>query len=115
MRFARSLAVALPILLCLPAARAKEFPNTVAEASALKAKGVTWTNEEIREYYVRVNDAIPAKNAAWKAEGKTAEQRARLAYEIRHNARLTCRAMMSSRLAVIGLQIRDFFKYLSTG
>jgi hypothetical protein len=110
---ALGLAVALPAFLGLGLAEAKPFPKDPAEARSLKAQGVRWTNEEIRDFYVRTNDGVPAQNEAWKAQGKSAEARARLAYEIRHNARLTSRAMMSSRLEVLGLQIRDFFKYLS--
>jgi hypothetical protein len=72
---------------------------------------VSWTNEEIRIYYNQVVTTIGPANEKWKQEGLSAEARARRASEIRHNARLTCRAMMSSPEEVEDLRKRDQEKY----
>jgi hypothetical protein len=92
-------------------ATAKTNPTTIAEAAALKNSGASWTNEEIRIYYNQVVTTIGPANEKWKQEGLSAEERARRASEIRHNARLTCRAMMTSTEAVEDLRKRDHEKY----
>ncbi|HEY3452311.1 MAG TPA: hypothetical protein VGK67_38560 [Myxococcales bacterium] len=98
-----------------PAAQAAEaqqvWPKTPAEAEQLKAAGSRWSDCEIRGYYNQLVAQIAASDAALKAAGKTAEERARTASEHRHNARLTCRAMMESRAEVEKLRARDQEKY----
>ncbi len=90
---------------------AKPYPTSVAQAETLKKGGASWTNEEIRVYYNRVVSTIGPADEQWKREGLPAEERARRAYEIRHNARLTCRAMMASSAEVEDLRKRDQEKY----
>jgi hypothetical protein len=87
------------------------MPSSVVEAEALKASGISWTNEEIRIHYNKIVGTIAAANEKWKQEGVALEERARRASEIRHNARLTCRAMMASRAEVEDLRKRDQEKY----
>src|SRR5262245_61600729 len=98
----------VPALLAIAPAFAKEYPRDPAEAAALKAKGVRWTDPEIREYYLKLSGSIAPSNEQWTREGLSSEQRARRAYEIRHNARRTCRAMMPSTLERFALKVRDF-------
>lgn len=86
-------------------------PRDVAEALALKARGVSWTNREVRAFYRALAGQVPARDLRWRAEGLSAEARARRAYEHRRNARLTARAMMKSRRAVRALERRDLVKY----
>jgi hypothetical protein len=54
---------------------------------------------------------IAASNEQWKREGAPALERARRASEVRHKARITCRAMMADPLEVKDLQKRDQEKY----
>lgn len=93
------------------ATAAKAYPLTVAEAASLKGAGVSWSNEEIRVHYNRIVSAIGPADEGWKREGLSPEARARRAFEIRHKARLTCRAMMASAEEVSDLRKRDQEKY----
>jgi hypothetical protein len=92
-------------------AGAKPSPASPADATALKAKGVSWTNVEVREYYLHVISGIAAADSDAKKSGATAEARARKAFDTRHNARMTCRAMMSDPKEVDDLHARDQAKY----
>src|SRR3954471_13398299 len=75
-------------------AQGKPLPASSAQAIGLKAGGTSWTNAEVRAHYlVLVADIGPA-NAQWKRQGLSAEARAHRAFAIRHDARLTARAMM---------------------
>jgi hypothetical protein len=94
-----------------PAPSAKPYPTSVAQADTLKDGGASWTNEEIRIHYNQVVATIGPSNEQWKREGLPAEERARRAFTIRHDARLTCRAMMASASEVEDLRKRDQEKY----
>ena len=52
---------------------------------------------ETREYYLRIISGIHAADEEAKKSGVSAEERARRAFQTRHEARMTCRAMMSDR------------------
>lgn len=93
--------------------QAKPMPATPKQAVALKDSGIEWANTEVRQHYKSLTAGIPSMNDGWVKEGLSAEERARKAYEIRHNARMTCRAMMGSQFEVIMLQIRDWWEYSS--
>ncbi len=69
------------------------------------------TDDEIRAHYLRLVAASGPAEAQWKQEGVAALERARRAFQMRHDARLTCRAMMSDPRAVEALQRRDQEKY----
>lgn len=69
------------------------------------------SDAEIRSWYNERVATIPAQNQGWIAEGLSAEQRARRAYEIRHQARIEARERMSNRREVAGLRARDRLKY----
>jgi hypothetical protein len=92
-------------------AASKKLPESVEQAEALRAQGVSWTNVEIREHYVRLIGTIRAADERAKGAGEKAEARARRAFQTRHDARLTCRAMMSDRHEVDDLRARDLQKY----
>lgn len=89
----------------------KPYPASPQEAQALKRQGVSWTNVEIREYYLKINGGIGALDEEWQRQGLSAEERAHRAYEIRHNARITCREMMDSEDEIKMLRARDQEKY----
>jgi hypothetical protein len=92
-------------------AAARPYPKTEAEAEALKKDGTSWTNQEIRVHYNQVIATIGPSNEAWKKQGLPAEERARRAFAIRHDVRLTARAMMASASDVDLLRQRDQEKY----
>jgi hypothetical protein len=121
MRHRRSLAwlVALAIAFVLacespgapPPDPSKPWPDAPAKVEPLKQSGVRWTNAEIRAHYLRLVAAIGPADAQWRREGLAALERARRAFQMRHDARLTCRAMMSDRREVEALEQRDREKY----
>ncbi|MFO0589282.1 MAG: hypothetical protein U0441_17220 [Polyangiaceae bacterium] len=88
-----------------------KLPATLEEVAAAKAKGASWSNREIRARYVCFAANIGAENAKWKAEGLSAEARAKRAYQVRHDARVTARAMMANAADVATLEERDRAKY----
>jgi hypothetical protein len=92
-------------------ASGKPLPDSSAQALGLKTTGLAWTNAEIRAHYLVLVAAIGPANAAWKRDGLSAEERAHRAYKIRHDARATCRAMMSDPAQVAALERRDQEKY----
>ena len=89
----------------------KAMPANPAEATALKEMGVTWDNQEVRAYYLRINETIPSLDEQWTQQGLSLEERARRAYEIRHNARVTCREMMGDAAQVADLRAADLKDY----
>jgi len=90
---------------------AKLFPDSLAQVEALRQQGVSWTNEEVRLHYNRLVGTIGPANEKWKQEGLSAEERARRAYGMRHEARLLTRAMMSDAAEVEELRKRDLEVY----
>jgi hypothetical protein len=92
-------------------ASANALPTSSAQALGLKTTGIAWTNAEIRAHYLVLVAAIGPANAAWKRDGVPAEERAHRAFQTRHDARVTCRAMMSSPRDVAALEQRDQEKY----
>lgn len=86
-------------------------PNSVGEAEALKAAGTTWTDRQVRQFYLaRVAEIGPADDIA-RTRGDTVETRARTAYTSRHDARMIARAMMQDPAAALALRDRDRGKY----
>ena len=92
-------------------ASGKPLPDSSARAIGLKTTGTTWTNAEIRAHYLVLVAAIGPANAAWTRDGLPAEERAHRAFRMRHDARLTCRAMMNDPRQVAALEQRDQEKY----
>lgn len=92
-------------------ASGKPLPESSAQALGLKASGTAWTNAEIRAHYLVLVAAIEPANAHWRLDGISAEERAHRAFQMRHDARVTCRAMMSDAGEVAALEQRDQAKY----
>lgn len=87
------------------------LPATPAEAEAQHQKGTSWSNREIRARYVCWATSIGGQVEQWKAEGVPLPERAKRAFQARHDARMTARAMMSNPEAVRALEARDRGKY----
>jgi hypothetical protein len=92
-------------------ASGKSLPDSSAQAISLKTTGVAWTNAEIRAHYLVLVAAIGPANAGWKRDSVSAEERAHRAFQMRHDARITCRAMMSDARELAALEQRDQEKY----
>lgn len=88
-------------------ASGKPLPESSAQALGLKTSGIAWTNAEIRAHYLVLVAAIGPADAAWKQQGLGAEERAHRAFQMRHDARVTSRAMMSDAREVAALEQRD--------
>ncbi|MBK7828859.1 hypothetical protein [Nannocystis sp.] len=88
-------------------------PPSAAEASALKASGVAWTDPQVRQFYLDQVAKIADADAELQRAGKSVEARARAAFTARHEARMTARAMMQDAAAVEALRARDREKYNS--
>lgn len=71
----------------------------------------TWTNGEVREWYLREVASIPSLDAQWRSDGVPLADRARRAWDIRHRARIAARALMADSFAVEVLRKRDLAKY----
>ena len=65
------------------------------------------TNAEIRKWYLAQVAQIPALNEQWLAQGFSVEERAKMAWQIRHDARLEARKMMADAEEVEMLRSRD--------
>jgi hypothetical protein len=99
-----------PVVTPSPVA-APSLPQTAAEATAARQRGQTWSNVEVREHYLRLVGTIPERVRQLAAAGRSLEEQARAAYQIRHDARQTTRAMMTDAREVEGLRERDRQKY----
>lgn len=69
------------------------------------------SNCKIRAWYVAQVIAMPQLNDYWTKEGLSLEERAKKAYNTRHNARKIARSMMPDAEEVKQLQERDQEKY----
>ncbi|MCI5139038.1 MAG: hypothetical protein D3922_11635 [Candidatus Electrothrix sp. AR1] len=69
------------------------------------------TNAEIRLWYNHQVVIIPTLTEQLIQEGASAEERAKLAYEIRHRARIYARLLMPDKEEVEMLRRRDMEKY----
>ena len=92
-------------------ASGKPLPASSAQALSQKTAGTVWTNAEIRAHYLVLVAAIGPANAGWKRDGVSTEERAHRAFQMRHDARLTCRAMMTDGRELAALEQRDQAKY----
>ena len=69
------------------------------------------TNQEIRRWYNQYVRRIEELNIQWELQGIVISDRARMAWEIRHNARLKARNMMLDKGEVELLRARDLQVY----
>ncbi|MBI1926505.1 hypothetical protein HYR99_19955 [Candidatus Poribacteria bacterium] len=67
-------------------------------------------NKLIRKWYFKKVNKIPELNQKWLKQGRSARERARKAWEIRHKARLKARRMMKREEAE-KLRSRDKERY----
>lgn len=86
-------------------------PSSIAEVDSFKQRGVSWSNADVRAFYLRRVAEIGPANEAWKKENVPAEERAKRAFQMRHDARVLARAMMSDAAQVEALKKRDTEKY----
>lgn len=88
------------------------LPLSPAETAKMKRSGTEWSDAEVRQYYVSLDRGIGALNAQWESQGVPLAERARRAFDIRHGARLICRAMLKDQEYVKNeLHPRDLKKY----
>ena len=90
-------------------ASGKPLPASSAQALSLKTSGAAWSNAEIRAHYLALAAAIGPADAELKRRGVPAEERAHRAFQTRHDARVTCRAMMADAREVTALNHRSRF------
>jgi glycerol-3-phosphate dehydrogenase len=83
-------------------------PTNAQQATAARQSGTHWSDAQIRTFYVC---KIATIHGQTQAAGQSRESAAKLAYNTRHQARLTARAMMSNRAEVALLEARDKQKY----
>jgi hypothetical protein len=79
--------------------------------SAVENSPAPRTNTEIRQWYNEKVGEIPKLNEGWKQQGLSAETRAQMAHQIRHDARLQARSMMQDKGEIAALRARDVEKY----
>ncbi|MEL7422400.1 MAG: hypothetical protein AAFN81_05385 [Bacteroidota bacterium] len=82
-----------------------------AAPSTTNLAGIPQTNCEIRLWYNYQVVAIGVINQKWEEEGVDLETRAHRAYELRHEARVNARYLMTDKAMVKVLQDRDMAKY----
>src|SRR4051812_4625218 len=87
------------------------LPESPEQAASMRGAGTAWTNAEIRAAHLRLAAATGPADTRWKRDGVPSEERARRAFKMRHDARLTTRAMMGDRRQVLALEQRDLAKY----
>lgn len=86
-------------------------PRDAAEATQLQQTGTRWTNQQARQLYLERVATIADAVETWRAEQLPVEEQARRAFELRHAARMTARAMMSDPNELAALQARDRARY----
>jgi hypothetical protein len=69
------------------------------------------TGREIRIWYLREVAKIVELDQQWQGRGDTLEERARKAWQCRHDLRLRAREMMEEPADVEFLRARDFQRY----
>ncbi len=72
-------------------------PGSAAQPPAAAQQAIPQTNAEIRQWYNDQVAQIPALDQAWQKQGLSPEQRARKAFEIRHQARIQAREYMQDK------------------
>ena len=86
-------------------------PSLSAQTSFPVASGEKISNTEVRTWYNKQVATIADRNAEWEKAGFPVDERAFLAWGIRHNARVEAREMMEKKREVKKLQRRDKRKY----
>lgn len=107
----RRLLLALAALLLVWSGPVPVRAGDVAQPTAADTVQQPRTNAEIRQWYNDRVAVIPLLDRQWQRQGLGAEERARRAYEIRHEARIQARAYMQNKQEVAVLRARDREKY----
>ncbi|MDD5393753.1 MAG: hypothetical protein PHE17_12105 [Thiothrix sp.] len=102
---------ALALAGCATPATKALAPQAAVPQEAGAQYHIPKTDCEVRDWYNYQVVAIPAINNRWVQEGMSAEERAKHAYEIRHEARVNARFMMPDQSEVKELRERDKQKY----
>lgn len=102
---------ALTLAGCAAPATKAPAPQAAIPQTAGEQYHIPKTDCEVRDWYNYQVVAIPAINKRWTQEGISAEERAKQAYEIRHEARINARFMMPDQTEVKVLRERDKQKY----
>ncbi len=89
----------------------KAYPDSTADVATLHDRGVAWSNTEIRALYLGKVAAIGPASEQWKRDGVALPERAKRAFQMRHDARLLARAMMADTREEALLEARDRAKY----
>lgn len=100
-----------PVAQCPVLLQSASLPASEGAAAAQKQAGKVFSNKDIRIRYLCDVAQIAPQNEQWKSENIPLNERARKAFEIRHNARKTARAMMQNATEVELLKARDQEKY----
>jgi phosphoribosylanthranilate isomerase len=100
-----------PVAQCPVLLQSASLPASEGAATAQKQAGKVFSNKDIRVRYLCDVAQIAAQDAEQKAQNVSLEARALKAFEIRHNARKTARAMMQNAAEVTMLKARDQEKY----
>ena len=69
------------------------------------------TNAEIRKWYLAQVAQVSELNQRWLSQGLSARERAKKAWQVRHDARLDARVMMADPDEVKDLRQRDTAEY----
>ncbi|GAA5067131.1 glycerophosphodiester phosphodiesterase family protein [Nocardia callitridis] len=91
----------------LAQARAEHEGVDLTEGAVVHATESAAANVEVRRWYNEVTGRIPELDRQWVAEGRSLEERARLASQVRHGARIGARELMLDRAGVAELNARD--------
>ena len=105
------LALLALLLLGTGPALAQATAGAAVDAPSAEALRQPVTNAEIRQWYNDQVAVIPALDEDWRRQGLGAEERARRAHAIRHDARVRARAFMQDKGEVAVLEARDREKY----
>lgn len=106
-----NLLFALALAGCATTATQAPAPQTAVSQKATAQYAIPKTDCEVRNWYNYQVIAIPVINKRWVQDGLSAEERAKRAYDIRHEARVNARFMMPNQAEVKTLRERDNQKY----
>ena len=96
---------------CTPLNVKSPSPNQTVESCPPCNNAIPQTNAEIRLWYNHQVVIIPTLTDQLIHEGANAKERAKLAYAIRHRARIYARLLMPDKEEVEMLRKRDMEKY----
>lgn len=87
------------------------IPKKKEDVAAMKGQGRVWTDQQIRNSYLCEVARAASLDADAKKAGTSAEQRAKAAFAIRHDARAVARAMLADAAKIQSLETADTQKF----